>query len=102
MKASAVEAQIQELLMQNKLKLVDQYDNPCYTKELNEELKEIQAKTQAQLQRKGSESRMIQERKSSTALNFPMDIKNDFETGSQDSPKKSRLVIILFNVLENS
>lgn len=34
LKASSIQLQIQELLKQDKLKLVDQRDNPVYTKEL--------------------------------------------------------------------
>ena len=46
LKASQVDLQIKELVKENKLLLVDQRNNPVYTKEMREELKEASLKGQ--------------------------------------------------------
>ena len=44
------------------------------------------------MQRKGSDHELAVKKESTVQLDFPKEINNDFETGSQDSPKKSRIV----------
>ena len=71
---------------------------------MTEELKEMSMKSK---KRKASEDlgggEMEKKESMGTALHFPDDINNNnFETGSIDSPKKSRIVIFVFNLFRKS